>query len=258
MLEGHVILITGSNSGIGFATAKLCLKAGAKVVVHGRDRAEVKAAAEQLGKLASFVVADLSEPGAPEKIIADINARFGRLDGLVNNAARLDRNNIESLSEDLFFQMMTVNTLAPLKLIQAALPVMKAQSGGGAVVNIGSTNAHCGATNLLVYSMSKGAMMTATRNLGDALAKDNIRVNQLNVGWTLTESEKRLQISEGQGENWLENIPEAFTPSGTILQPEQIAEHVIFWLSDKSAPVTGQVCDIEQYPVIGRNKISER
>lgn len=83
-----------------------------------------------------------------------------------------------------------------------------------------------------------------------------MRVNQLNVGWTYTETEHAVQLAEGRPENWLDEIPARFAPSGSILRPEHIAPHVLFWLSDQSWPVNGQVYEVEQYPVIGRNNIN--
>jgi NAD(P)-dependent dehydrogenase (short-subunit alcohol dehydrogenase family) len=258
MLEGRIILITGSTGGIGFAIARTCLEQGASIIVHGRDEERTRRAANALGPDTGFVVADLMKPEAPKRIIEEVTRKFGHIDGLVNNAARLDRSDIDSFSAEMFDAMMAVNVRGPLGLIQAALPFMKKRKNGGSIVNIGSTNAWCGAPNLLLYSMTKGALMTATRNLGDALSADKVRVNQLNVGWTLTESEVEIQRAEGHPDDWLEHIPKAFSPSGTILRPEQIARHAAFWLSDDSAPITGQVIDVEQYPVIGRNKVSER
>ncbi|HHS82291.1 MAG TPA: SDR family oxidoreductase [Devosia sp.] len=258
MLKDRVIIITGANSGIGFATARHCLSLGAKVMVHGRNAEAVERAVARLGDGAAGIVADLIEASAPSRIVARTLETFGRLDGLVNNAADLGRHTLDQVSDGEFAHMMRVNAGAPLALVQHAVRVMKKQANGGAIVNIGSTNAWCGAHNLLLYSMGKGALMTATRNLGDTLGSFNIRINQLNVGWTLTESEDALQRAEGHGDDWQEHIPTDFIPSGALLPPKTIAAHVAFWLSDQSAPVTGQVCDLEQYPVIGRNKLSQR
>ncbi|MEH6631792.1 MAG: SDR family oxidoreductase [Halopseudomonas aestusnigri] len=258
MLKDRVILVTGSHSGIGYSTAQLCQEYGAKVVIHGRDSEQLKISAEKLGPDVLAITADLENPNAPGDIIKQVISHHGRIDGLVNNAARLDRSTLDTLSVDVFDQVMTVNVRAPLMLIKAALPHFEEQKNGGSIVNVGSINAYCGAQNLLAYSASKAALMTVTRNLGDSLGSRSIRVNQINVGWTLTENEHRLQLSEGQPANWLENIPKSFAPSGSILEPKQIAEHIAFWLSDRSAPITGQVYEAEQYPVIGRNPISER
>jgi len=85
-----------------------------------------------------------------------------------------------------------------------------------------------------------------------------VRINQVNVGWTETENEHKLQRAEGRPEDWLDHIPPLFAPRGMILRPREVAAHVVFWLSHQSAPATGQAYEVEQYPVIGRNRISTR
>ncbi len=256
MLAGRVILITGANEGIGFATARLCAEQGARVVIHGRDADRAKAAATRLGRDTGHVAGDLADPATPARIVAEVVAAQGGIDGLVNNAAMLDRCTIESVSGDLFDRMMRVNTAAPLMLIKAALPHFSDRKSAS-IVNIGSVNALCGAPDLLVYSATKAALATITRNLGQALG-GVVRINQINVGWTVTESEIRIQRAEGRPEDWQDRLPHSTRPSGALLTPQQVAEHALFWLSAKSAPVTGQVYEVEQYPVIGRIHVSER
>ncbi len=256
-LDNKVIIVTGSSGGIGWAIAKAAHGAGAKVLLHGSRVDALKANADELGENVDWVAADLSDPGAPEKIIAKALETFGHLDGLVNNAGIFPRNNIANVSPEDFDRIFTVNTRAPLFLCQAAVKAFRNQKSHGSIVNIGSINAYCGQTDILAYSMSKGALMTMTRNLGDALGPEGIRVNQINVGWTLTDTEHKVQLAEGRPENWLESIPAAFAPSGTILRPEQISPHVLFWLSERSSPVNGQIYEVEQYPLIGRSKINE-
>lgn len=256
MLQDKVILVTGAPEGIGFAIANLCYQSGAKIMLHGLDFEKLETAAQRIGPDVSVVAANLLDAAAPQKIIDAVIQKFGRIDGLVNNAAMLNRSNIDSFYEEQFDQMMTVNVRAPLKLIQLAVSHMKPQ-GAGSIVNIGSVNAPCGGENLLTYSTTKAALMTATRNLGFALAKDHVRVNQLNVGWTATESEHRIQLSEGQPEDWHDRVPDSFKPTSRLMSPEQVAKHAVFWLSDQSAPVTGQVYEAEQYPFIGRSHVAD-
>lgn len=251
-MKDRVILVTGSNEGIGFAIAQLCHERGAKVVLHGLDPIALAASAKKLGPDVKFVDADLLDENAPGKIIDFVLTHHGRIDGLVNNAGRLDRCTLENASTELTNQLFTVNFRAPLMLIKAAVAQMKQQGIRGSIVNIGSVNAACGAPNLLVYSATKAALETMTKNLGATLAHNQIRVNQINVGWTATESEHRIQLSEGQPENWQEIIPEDYKPSGALLSAEQVARHAVYWLSDESAPVTGQVYEVEQFPIIGR------
>lgn len=261
MLQDLVIVVTGSTSGIGAGIVSFCLKQGAKIVLHGTRAENV---AEKVAELQAEYGADrvtgihanLLDRDAPQKIIGKALDYFGTLDGLVNNAGIFPRNDIGSASHDSFDTIFDVNARAPLFLCQEAVKIFKDQNKPGSIVNIGSINAHCGQTDILIYSMSKGALQTMTRNLGDALGTDKIRVNQLNVGWTYTEGEHKTQTSLGASEDWLDHVPETFAPSGTLLTPADIAHHTAFWLSPLSAPVNGSVYEIEQYPVIGRNKIS--
>lgn len=252
MMKGRVVLITGANEGIGFAIARICHDRGARVVLHGLDASALETSARKLGPGVTCIAADLNDPAAPGKIVGFVLGEHGRIDGLVNNAGMLDRCTLDTVSADLIDRMFAVNFRAPLMLIQAAAAQMATQKTGGSIVNIGSVNASCGAPTLLVYSATKGALMTITQNLGSTLGPKHVRINQINVGWTVTESENRIQAAEGQPENWQDQIPASYKPSGALLTPDQIARHAVFWLSDESAPVTGQVCDVEQYPMIGR------
>ena len=251
MLADRTILITGAYSGVGFATARACLNAGAKVIIHARTKVDLDGALAKLGPNAAGVQGDLTEPGVAPRLISEAVERFGSLDGLVNNAATVDRSTIETINAEHLATMFAINVSAPLLLIQAALPYLEAGKDSS-IVNIGSINAHTGATKLLAYSASKGALMTATRNLGDALATRGVRVNQVNLGWTWTENEHKVQIDEGQPENWAELAPKSLVPRGKLTQPEEAASHVVFWLSSASAPANGQVYELEQFPMIGR------
>ena len=148
--------------------------------------------------------------------------------------------------------MLAVNTLAPFALIQSALPYLTETKG--CVLNIGSINAWSGEPNLLAYSISKGALMTMSRNLGDTLFRENgVRVNQINPGWVLTENELANQKALGKKEGWYKDIPELFAPAKKLLKPEEIAAAAVFLLSDECGPVSAQVIELEQYPMIGRN-----
>jgi NAD(P)-dependent dehydrogenase (short-subunit alcohol dehydrogenase family) len=257
-LDGKVVIVTGSSSGIGNAIACAAANFGARVVLHGTRRDRLRRAAVDIGEdRAAWLDADLEKVDTPERLVSLAVERFGRLDGLVNNAGIFPRNNIETADTASFDRIIAVNLRAPLFITQTAARAFRRQKSPGSIVNIGSINAYTGQPDLLIYSISKGGLMTMTRNLADALAEDRIRVNQLNVGWTLTETEHETQLREGRPENWADQVPKAFAPSGCILRPEQIAPHVVFWLSDASVPVSGAVYEVEQYPIIGRNKIAE-
>jgi NAD(P)-dependent dehydrogenase (short-subunit alcohol dehydrogenase family) len=125
------------------------------------------------------------------------------------------------------------------------------------VLNIGSINAYSGESNLLPYSISKGGLMTLSRNLADALCYDGIRVNHFNVGWVLTPNEYEQKIADGLPENWPQKLEPQYAPSGRIMAPEDIATAAVYWLSDESRPISGSVLELEQYPVIGRNPVKK-
>lgn len=255
-LNDKVVLITGSTQGIGEASARACVAAGAKVMIHGRDEHHAHLLKEALGDQVEYYIADLLDHRTPELLVDATVQAFGRLDVLVNNAGIFPRNNIDSLSLDNYELIMTVNLKAPLFLCQQAVKVFREQGQGGSIINIGSINSYTGQTDLLVYATSKGGLMTMTRNLADALAPEGIRVNHLNVGWTVTDTERALKRSEGLSEDWESQVPKMFAPRGKLMQPDEIAQHVVFWASDLSAPVTGQVYECEQYPIFGRNLIN--
>ena len=252
-LRDKVILITGSTTGIGEAMARRFVSEGARVVIHGLERSLGEAVVADLGKSSSLHVDDLADPAAPGRLVAAAVGAFGRLDAIVNNAAWIVRSNIETTDAALFDRCMAINVRAPMLLIKAALPHLKPAEG--CVLNIGSINAYCGEANQLAYSMSKGALVTLTRNLADSLGRERVRVNQMNLGWVLSPNEYKLKVSEGLPADWPDHPPAAFAPSGKIMQPAQIAAAALYWVSDESRPVSGSVVDIEQYPVIGRNPI---
>jgi len=259
-LKNKVIIVTGASNGIGLEIVKECLNLGAKVMIHCSKNSKSKAQklVKELGQNTSYVCANLSKFNQLEKVVSKTIKVFGKIDGLVNNAGVFPRNNVENIDEDGYDYIFNVNFKAPLFLCKEVIKHFKKFNTKGSIVNIGSINAYCGQDNLLVYSASKGALMTMTRNLADYLSTLQIRVNQLNVGWTHTEKENITQINEGKGEDWYKNINKVFAPRGTILAPQEIAKHVVFWLSDNSVPVSGCVYEIEQYPIIGRNKINEQ
>jgi NAD(P)-dependent dehydrogenase (short-subunit alcohol dehydrogenase family) len=197
-------------------------------------------------------IEDIAASGAQERLVDKAIHAFGRLDAIVNNAALVASSNIHTTDLDFLRRIMEVNALAPFALIKAALPHLRKTRG--CVLNIGSVNAWSGEPNLFAYSVSKGALMTMTRNLGDTLHReDGVRVNQINPGWVLTEKEIERKRSHGLADDWYTELPNIFAPAGRILWPAEIAAAAIYWLADESGPISGQVVDLEQHPFIGRN-----
>ena len=250
-LKDKSIIVTGSTTGIGRAIAERCVGEGARVLVHGRDRKAGEAVVASLGDNAALHADDLADPASAQRLVNAALAAFGKLDALVNNAAAVVHSNLTTTSAQVFDRVMAVNTRAPLLLIQAAFPHLEKTKG--CVLNIGSINAYSGEPDLLDYSISKGALMTLSRNLANAHGTDGVRFNHFNVGWVLTPNEDALQRRLGQPEGWHLRLPTVFAPSGRLMAPEDIARAAVYWLSDESRPVTGSVVELEQFSVIGRN-----
>lgn len=242
-LEGKVILVTGSATGIGEGIVRRVAAEGAIPVVHGREeeRAQGERVAAEIG--GAFFAGELSDPEVPGRIVGFATEQFGRLDGLVNNAGVSRRGGIEATAE-FFDGVIAINARAPFLMVQAALPHLK--ESGGSIVNIGSSLARQGAPNLVPYSMSKAALANMTRALSGAFAKEGVRINGLNIGWTLTPNERALNVeTSGWSESWPEEFGER-QPFGRLLLPEDIAAMVAYLLSDEARMVTGQVWDFDQ------------
>ncbi|MFC5626347.1 SDR family NAD(P)-dependent oxidoreductase [Algoriphagus winogradskyi] len=252
-LKDKVIIVTGSTMGIGKAIAKKVVSEGAKVIIHGLEEDLAIQAVSELGaKNAKLHIEDLSNEGATQRLVDLAISTWGRLDSIVNNAAIVAASDIHTTDKAFLNKLMEVNTYAPLFLIKSALPHLI--ESHGAVLNIGSINAWSGEHNLLAYSITKGAIMTMTRNLGDSLFRENgVRVNQINPGWVLTEKEIERKKEHGLSDTWYKELSKMYAPAGRIIWPEEIAAACIYWLSDESGPISGQVVDLEQFPMIGRN-----
>ena len=252
-LQNKVIIITGSTTGIGKAIALRCVAEGARVVIHGLEEGWGKVVVDEIGKdKARLHIEDISQEGAPGRLVDLAIQSFGKLNAVVNNAAMVVSSTIHTTDKSFLQRVLEVNTIAPFELIKVALPHLTKQHG--CILNIGSVNAWSGEPNLFAYSVSKGALMTMTRNLGDTLHRENgVRVNQINPGWVLTETEKQRKKEHGLAENWYEDIPSVYAPAGRILWPSEIAAAAVYWLADESGPISGQVVDLEQHPFIGRN-----
>jgi NAD(P)-dependent dehydrogenase (short-subunit alcohol dehydrogenase family) len=217
--------------------------------VTGRDAERGAAVARELGELgaqAEMVVADLADAEQCRRIVAACDARFGRLDGLVNAAGLSTRGTLDDTSVELWDRLFAVNARAPFVLMQDAARLMRRNGGrGGSVVNIITMASHGGEPVLTGYSASKGALATLTRNAGYQLQPDRIRVNGLNIGWTATEGEHGVQTATGQAADWLAEA-DASRPLGRLLRPDDIAPMVTYLLSDAASMVTGSVIDFDQ------------
>lgn len=244
LLDEKVLLVNGGSQGVGAAIVRAAVREGATVVFTGR-RADVgeKLAADTGTR---FVRADLSDPAqARDSVVQTVDA-YGRVDCLVNAAGLTSRGSLLDTTPELFDQHMAINLKAPFFAMQAAVADMTSRSAPGTIVNIGSNCAHGGPPYLAPYSTAKAGLAGLTRNAAHAHRFDRIRINTVNIGWTATEGEDAIQRTfHGAGDDWRERAAQA-QPMGKLGQVDEIAEFVVFLLSDRSGVVTGSVVDWDQ------------
>ncbi|MBO9433755.1 SDR family oxidoreductase [Ruegeria sp. R13_0] len=249
-IDGRVAIITGGTQGLGAAIARRFAQAGAAgLAIVGRDQAKGEAAAQEIedetGVATQMIAADLADIEAVRGIVPVTDARFGRVDILVNAAGFTDRGNLLNTTPDLFDKMIAVNVRAPFFLMQDAIGVMEREGIGGRIVNIGSTSQRVGQPFLAPYSVSKGALGTLTRHAGFALMRNRIHVNQLDIGWMASDHERKIQLAETGDPNWEEKA-RANLPFGRLLDPDEVARAVLWMASDDSGMMTGAVVHYDQ------------
>ena len=245
-LEGKVALVTGSCIGLGAAIATALAGEGARVAVTGIPAEKGKALAEKLGNGCFFVEGDLRDVKATRNLVAVTLERCGGIDILVNNAAISERASLEDFTPEQFDSVMHINLRSVLLLAQAALPSLKKRTG--VIINVGSVNAQVGWQNLLIYAASKAGIVTASRNMANALKYARVRVHCVNPGWIDTEGERATMKKLGHPDDFLDEEGKRF-PLGRIMKPSEVADAVLFLASPKAAAFSGTVIDLEQFPL---------
>ncbi len=248
--DGKVAVITGSTQGVGEGVARLmAARRAAGLVLCGRNEARGQAIAKALsdqGCRTVFVEADLREVAQGQEVINQAEARFGRLDCLVNCAAATDRGSIESTTEAIWDKIFDMNVKSQFFLAQRAIEVMRRHKIEGTIVNIGTIVAHGGPPFLIPYSSSKGALSIMTRAIASAVRRDRIRMNTLNIGWTNTPREHIVQTEvHGRPEDWLVTVSKE-QPFGRLIEVDDVARAVAFLASAESGLMTGAVIDFDQ------------
>ena len=243
-LRDRVCVVTGSTGGIGLATARLLAAEGARVAVAGRDSARVESA-RQTADAALGVVADLSEPGAAEAIIAEATTSLGEVDCLVNNVGVAYQASFDELTDEHWDEMWRLNVMSFVRAIRAVLPSMRGR-GSGVIVNVSSTAGKRPSTGMPNYSVTKAAVLSLSRLVADLYAKDGIRCNAITPGPTATQAwlgEGGLADQQGQRsgksrEEVLESVA-AGRPLGRLAEPDEIASVIAFLCSERASYVTG-------------------
>ena len=250
LLTDKIVLVVGGTSGLGAGLAPAPGRPGGPLVVYGRPPQPRVAPAAELGERASAVMGDVGNPEDAKGVVAQTIERHGRIDCLVNCAGLTDRGSILDTTPELFDRHIATNLRGPFFTMQAAVADMTARKAPGTIVNIASISALGGQPYLAPYVAAKSGVIGLTKNVANAHRFDRIRVNALNIGWTETEGEDATQRRfHGAGDDWVERA-NAQLPMGKLGQVDEIADAVVFLLSDRSGVVTGSVIDWDQQ-VIG-------
>lgn len=223
-LAGRVALVTGASSGIGEATARALAMAGAHVALAARRRERLDALAQELAKCGAQVLviaADLAQEADNRRIVAETEARFGRLDILVNNAGVMLLAPVDAADPADWRRMLELNVLGLMVSTQAALPGMRAR-GGGHVVNISSTAGRLPNANISGYSASKFGVFAFSESLRKEVYKDGIRVSVIEPGVVATELRDHIPHAPTQ------EALNVWADSMRQLQPEDIANAVLY------------------------------
>lgn len=235
-LRDRVIVITGGGSGIGEAISRGCLDEGAKVVIASRSSATVSAFLEEMSSADSacdFIEVDLADSSQCKRVIEYVDAKYGRIDGLVNNAGANDGVGLETGSPELFTESLRQNLLHYYAMAHYALPLLKANQG--AIVNISSKVALTGQGGTSAYAAAKGAQLGLTREWAAELLPYGIRVNSVVPAEVLTPLYKAWIETQPDPAESLKSITEHIPLGHRMTKASEIAAAVLFLLSSKQS-----------------------
>jgi NAD(P)-dependent dehydrogenase (short-subunit alcohol dehydrogenase family) len=236
-LAGKTAIITGGNSGIGFATAKEFIAQGAQVIITGRNEKSVNEAVAQLGSQASGIVSDSASMVQIKQLAEKVKAITSSLDIIVINAGVGKFNTLDSMPEEIFDEIMNINFKGAYFSIQQLLPLV---NNGGSIILNTSINAHIGMAGATVYAASKAALLTLAKNLSAELTHRKIRVNAVSPGpvGTPLHSTEKLGLTEEDLKNMGDSLIKQI-PVGRFGDAEEIAKTFTFFASDDSSFILG-------------------
>lgn len=234
-LKNKTALITGGNSGIGLATAKLFIAEGARVAITGRNRATLDAALAELGPNAIALQADATDVAATEQAVAEAAKAFGKLDIVFANAGIPGRTPVGASTLEAFEQVLRTNITGAFFTVQAAAPHL---NDGGAIILTGSVMSEMGSPGSAAYAASKAGLRGMSRVLASEFAPRGIRVNVVSPGATRTpiwDSSAPTPDAKAQLEKRLSGV----IPLGRLGEADEIAKTVLFLASDEAAYING-------------------
>ncbi|AFM02919.1 dehydrogenase of unknown specificity, short-chain alcohol dehydrogenase like protein [Bernardetia litoralis DSM 6794] len=238
-LAGKIAVITGGNSGIGYATAEEFLKQGAKVVITGRNAEKVEKAAKELG--VDGIVADQANLSHLDSLVEKVTELHGKIDILFVNAGIFIPTYLGQITEEAYTKQMDINFKGAAFTLQKFLPIL---NEGASVINLSSVNAYTAMPSTIIYAATKAALNSFTRTAAAELAPKNIRVNVVNPGVTETPIFSKTGMNDEQVAGF-----KAATVNGIPLKrigtPEGVAKLVSFLASDDASYITGSEYNVD-------------
>lgn len=236
-LAGRVVLVTGGNRGIGAATSVLAARTGADVAIayreHDEDAREVEAAVRELGRDVEAFQHDVGEPTQARELVRAVEQRFGRIDGLVNNAGIMPQTPFLEVSDEEWDRVIRTNLYSAFHCSQSAIPGML-DRGGGSIVNVTSRLGQIGFAGVAHYSSSKAGMIALTKSIAREFGQQGIRANAVAPGVTNTHMAQAVMTGEVGRKRMAE------LPLGRFGEPAEVAAAVVFLLTDAASLFMGQ------------------
>jgi NAD(P)-dependent dehydrogenase (short-subunit alcohol dehydrogenase family) len=243
-MNTKIAIVTGGNSGLGFATAKKLCDNGIKTFIIGRTKDKTEEACAEIGSNAIPVIFDLNNLAEIPAMIAEI-AQEGNFDILVNNAGINSKKDFVEVTDDEFENILHTNIRSVFAVSREVVKVMQ-KNGGGSIVNISSMASQYGLPRVIAYTASKGAIEAMTRAMAVELAPMGIRVNCVAPGFIKTKMSAKALDSDPERKNKVLSR----TPMGILGDPSDIGDAVYYFATSQSKFVTGTVL-----PVDGGNSI---
>ena len=252
-LAGRVAIVTGASKGIGRAIALELADAGADLVVNARGRDALEAVAAEIrarGRQVEPVVADVATPAGTREVVARTQARFGRVDVLVNNAGKGSPKRLLDLTDADWEASFALNLMSAVRLSLACVPAMRAQ-GGGRIINISSRVGRQPDPYFAPYAAAKAALINFTKSLANAFSRDGILCNCVVPGLVRTEAveEAARKSAEATGKTVAEVFAATLArrpiPAGRMGEPADIAGLVVFLASPRASWITGSTFTVD-------------
>jgi NAD(P)-dependent dehydrogenase (short-subunit alcohol dehydrogenase family) len=246
MLKDRIAIVTAAGSGIGRAAAQIMAANGAHVVVTDLSPSGAAETVEEIrrsgGKAEAFGL-NVADGDAVNKLFSDVRQRHGRIDILHNHAGIQVAGELEQITTEQFDRSWAVNVRAQFEACRAVAPIMRDQ-GGGVILNTASNAGVFLDKGMLAYITTKSAVITMTKQIALDYARHNIRVNALCPGWIDTPFNAPYTQQLG-GRPALENVVANMVPMGRFGRPEEVAEAVLFLVSDRSSFITGHALVVD-------------